>query len=288
MDLLQLKYFSAVARFEHITKAAEYLHIAQPSVSQMISRLEKELGIQLFDRVGKSIRLNAYGRILLAHAENVFDTLEKAIQEIDAMKSTIDQKVVVGGWPGSGILTNLLSSFSEKYPYIEIEFVQSDVDERCDVIFSFSTHSIPKTHSSEILIQEELMLAIPHRNPLSRYESLPLSSVKDEMFIGPHRGKPICEMIENYCKLAGFSPRVILEHDSADTLRRMLQLGLGIAFFPEKTWGFSSQSPFFKSVHIESPLCIRTLYISWRNAGECPRAVQMLTSFAKAYFKLMN
>ena len=50
MDLLQLKYFSAVARFEHITKAAEYLHIVQQSVSQMISRLEKELGIQLFDR----------------------------------------------------------------------------------------------------------------------------------------------------------------------------------------------------------------------------------------------
>lgn len=82
MDLLQLKYFQVVARLEHMTRAAEELHISQPSLSKMISRLEKHLGVPLFDRHGKQIRLNRFGKIFLNRVDRVFAELEEGQYEL--------------------------------------------------------------------------------------------------------------------------------------------------------------------------------------------------------------
>ena len=71
MNLQQLEYFRVVATLEHITKAANVLHIAQPALSKIIKTLERELGLQLFDRVGKNIVLNENGKILLKYARQV-------------------------------------------------------------------------------------------------------------------------------------------------------------------------------------------------------------------------
>ena len=69
MDLLQLQYFIAIAEYQHITKAAAHLHVSQPSLSNTLSRIENELGTQLFDRQGRNIVLNDSGKIVLAHAK---------------------------------------------------------------------------------------------------------------------------------------------------------------------------------------------------------------------------
>jgi DNA-binding transcriptional LysR family regulator len=82
MDLLQLSYFRVVARVEHMTKAAEELFIAQPSLSKTIRRLEKEIGVPLFDRQGRSIRLNQFGKAFLEHIERIFRELEEGQREV--------------------------------------------------------------------------------------------------------------------------------------------------------------------------------------------------------------
>ncbi len=77
MELLHLRYFRVVARLEHITKAAEELCIAQPSLSKTIRHLEQEVGVPLFDRPGRSIRLNQFGKAFLEHIETLFHELEE-------------------------------------------------------------------------------------------------------------------------------------------------------------------------------------------------------------------
>ena len=85
MDLLQLRYFLVVARREHISKAAEELYIAQPSLSRTIRRLEKEIGVPLFDRRGKSIRLNQFGQAFLEYVEQQFRLLEEGQHKVREM-----------------------------------------------------------------------------------------------------------------------------------------------------------------------------------------------------------
>ncbi|ASS63420.1 HTH-type transcriptional regulator GltC [Bacillus velezensis] len=82
MELLQLKYFQTVAYTEHISKAAEQLKIAQPSLSLTIKRLENELGTALFERKGRNIKLSSSGKILLKHVNRIFTEIENAQTEI--------------------------------------------------------------------------------------------------------------------------------------------------------------------------------------------------------------
>ena len=85
MDLLQLRYFRVVARVEHMTKAAQELFIAQPSLSKTIRRLEKEIGVPLFDQQGRTIRLNQFGKAFLEHIERLFRELEEGQREVRDM-----------------------------------------------------------------------------------------------------------------------------------------------------------------------------------------------------------
>lgn len=82
MELLQLQYFQVIARTQNISAAAAQLHISQPSLSQILKRLEQEAGAPLFDRVGKRIVLNAYGTVFLKHVEEAFTALDNATTEI--------------------------------------------------------------------------------------------------------------------------------------------------------------------------------------------------------------
>lgn len=85
MELLHLKYFQIVAKHEHMTQAAEELCISQPSLSKVVNRLEEELGVPLFDRQGRNIRLNAFGKAFLKRVERVFRELEDGKKEITDM-----------------------------------------------------------------------------------------------------------------------------------------------------------------------------------------------------------
>ena len=88
MELNQLKCFLEVARLEHITQAAEQLHITQPALSKVIARLEDDLGVKLFDREGKNIRLNEYGRVALRYAQRIMYTigdLQAELEELSAV-----------------------------------------------------------------------------------------------------------------------------------------------------------------------------------------------------------
>lgn len=86
MELLQLQYFKTIAECQHITRAANKLMISQPSLSNTLSRIENELGVQLFDRQGGNIILNNYGKIVLEHANNILRELDNIRTEIDELE----------------------------------------------------------------------------------------------------------------------------------------------------------------------------------------------------------
>src|SRR5579872_2474131 len=99
MELHQLRYFLAVARFRSFTRAAEHSRIAQPSLSQQIRKLEDELGARLFDRMGRSIRLTTFGERFEEHARRVLNNVEDAKRDVDAMLGLRASPVFVGVIP---------------------------------------------------------------------------------------------------------------------------------------------------------------------------------------------
>ena len=115
MELQQLRYFLTVARLEHMTRAAEELHITQPSLSITISRLEESLGVPLFDRYRRQIKLNEFGKAFLRRVERIFDELEEGKRELLDLAGLEHGTVSVAS-TSMGILKDLIDSFLTQYP----------------------------------------------------------------------------------------------------------------------------------------------------------------------------
>src|SRR5487761_1890533 len=128
MELHQLRYFRAVARFRSFTRAAEHEHVAQPSLSQQIRKLEDELGARLFNRLGRRVTLTAFGERFLDHAARVLQELEGARQEIQYIQGLRRGCVSLGAIPTLApfLLPRILKAFAASCPGITVK-VQEDL-----------------------------------------------------------------------------------------------------------------------------------------------------------------
>jgi DNA-binding transcriptional LysR family regulator len=283
MELLQLRYFMTAAHFQSTTRAAEYLHVAQPSISQAISRLEKELDVKLFNRDGKKIQLNSYGILFLRAVEDAFETLDKTLDELRLIKVTSAHPLTVSLWPRSALCSRILIAFSDRYPYVELKVVPDGFENHDLTLLSRASHQLPPP-PSEVIFQEEIFLAVHKNHNFAQYDALPLEAVRDENFIMLTKGCPFRQMADSFCELAGFTPKVAFESDYADTLHRMLRLGMGVALLPEKTWK-SREHSHFKMIKIASPVCMRTIHLAWKRDRELSPTAQIFRDFVKQYLK---
>ncbi|AVF28115.1 HTH-type transcriptional regulator GltC [Paenibacillus larvae subsp. larvae] len=141
MELLQLKYFQKVAKIQHMTKAAQELHIAQSSLSRTISRLEEDLGVSLFERKGRQIHLNMFGQRFLNRVERIFTELEEGTEEIAELQGIENKRVVVGATI-TRLLPDLFKEFLTVHPDVKFQ------------LFQFSTTEIKKAFTVYVYVQD--------------------------------------------------------------------------------------------------------------------------------------
>lgn len=286
MDIHSLTYFKKTAELQHMTRAAEALRVAQPSLSRTIAALEGELGVQLFDRVGKNILLNPYGEIVLRHTNTILRELEDIHTELAEARDESRRSVSISVYAASKLLPLLVKEFKREYPSIVLHIVQGDLADRGEE-YDLSIYSSLQPGSGlhqEMLIEEDILLALPVSNPLSSRESLDLREVAQEEFICLQKGKSLRSITDNYCKVAGFDPNVILECDSPETVRELISAGVGISFIPMVTWsGMESDS--VRLVPISFPQCRRYINLSWREHGYLSPAAVLFRDFVRAYFR---
>ena len=120
MELLQLKYFLMLARTEHVSQTAAALHISQPSLSSTIKKLENEIGVPLFIRQGRNIKLSSYGQAYLPYVEEVFTALENGQRTLDTLRGNEDNHLALGIL-SPYIWKDLLRAFNETHPSIKMD-----------------------------------------------------------------------------------------------------------------------------------------------------------------------
>lgn len=290
MDFLQLKYFQVVARLENITRAAEELHIAQPSLSKTIARLEESIGVPLFERLGRRIRLNQFGKIFLRRVERSFHELEDGQREV-ADLAALERRSVTVGASSSRFLPNLLKEFLVKYPQVNFRLLQitkqHEIQERLlsgefDLCISF----LPLDHANihcEPLIVEEIFLAVSPEHRLAGRGSIQLKEAADESFISLTTEYGLRELTSNFCRQAGFTPTISFEINTLEVISSLVQAGLGIAFLPAY-WrgGDSNNAPV--QLHIENPVCQRTICLSWVKDRYMSSPTRKFSQFVMEYF----
>ncbi|MFE0171314.1 LysR family transcriptional regulator [Streptomyces sp. NPDC059002] len=286
MDLLQLRYFQAVARYEHISRAAQELRVAQPSLSRTIARLEADLGTPLFDREGRRIRLNQYGAIFLRH-------VDRALSELDdgrrALRDARDTGLGRVGIASETLLTisPLLGSFRAAYPRADVRLYQSDAEEMDrqlragEVDFCVASQPLTGANLESIeLAREEVLLAVPFGHWLDGRESVTIPEIADEPFVSTRRGHWQRALLDKLFAAEGLTPVLSCEGNEPAASQNMISAGLGIGLIPAMSRQAGTETPVPVAwVHVDAPGCSRVLTLVWNRDAYLSEAALRLREF---------
>lgn len=290
MELLQLKYFLTVARLEHMTRAAEALGIVQPALSQTIARLEGELGVPLFDRLGRNIHLNHFGRAYVQHVERIFEELEQGRREISELADGSQGQVEFALGAATHLLPDLLRAFRKDHPGVHFQLSQHPVTDlvqqltrgACDLCISSPPLQQPGI-TSVPLLTEDILLAFPSNHPLAQFSQIRLDEVAQEAFISLKPGHSLRELTDSFCRQAGFRPHIAFESDEPSTIRGLIRAEQGIAFVPAISWR-GSVGLSVVQVKVSEPKCQRTVGLSWLTGRRLSMVTQQFRQFVIEYF----
>ena len=261
MEFTALRYFYEAAQRQHITKAADALHIAQPALTKTIKALEEELGVKLFYKVGRGIVLSEYGKLLKEKAEKIIgevDDLPIELEKlIDARRNTVDLNVLAA----STITTKIIIDFKKSYPNALFKMTQQESKKKSDIMILTNTvgSELPPRVKRKDIIEERIFLAVPSRSAFAGRDEIDLRDTSECDFIslsGARRFRPLCDA---YCCFAGFKPRVVFESDSLIAVKNLIAAGVGVAFWPEFSWGELENTDTIKLLRIKNPDCRREI-----------------------------
>ena len=210
INLLQLKYFQEVAKYQNITRTAEILHVSQPSLSTAIRHLEEELGIELFDRKGKSIVLNENGQNFLRDINSMFELLNRNQQNRNRLASGKTQKIYIGGE----------KSMTSLNPEILDFFILAEEP---------GSHPGPRL----ILDHEKHCILMSSHHPLAECSSVTLDMLKDETFVFVTPNANILPPGYRICEKAGFSPKVACVTNERAVLLAILRESPYVSLVPD-------------------------------------------------------
>lgn len=268
MQLLQLQYFLAVARTEHMSHAALSLNITQSSLSKTIAKLEDELGVPLFDRNGKKIRLNNYGKLYAKEVERALRILQDAHEEILEMADIEGDRVSISVM-SSTILPNIFKRFYDRRPNIRIQqsiLPDSVAKERLisgeiELCISNTPITGPDIEWLPIL-KERLDLIVPKNHRLAQFDEIDLLEAKNEHFIGYKSGLESISMFEKCCLQAGFTPNIVFEGTEMSIVLQLVNEGQGITFYPQYSF-LGEQLTNTKIIRLKNKHCYQTVGFAW-------------------------
>lgn len=245
MELRQLQYALQIAADKNFSRAAEKLHIAQPSLSQQLAKLEKELGVLLFSRNTNSVELTHAGAAFMEKAHMILDMVNQLTKEMEDISDLKKGKLTVGSLPitGSHVLPRVLPLFHTRYPGIEIHLVEDTTQVLEHLTAAGQTDlsllTLPVLEDNlayEQLLEEEIVLAVPPHHPLADRaadgEQVGIEELRDEPFIVLKRGQGFRQIALELCAKHGFEPRIVFESSNIETVQALVAAGMGIAYVP--------------------------------------------------------
>ncbi|WP_181771326.1 LysR family transcriptional regulator [Amycolatopsis pittospori] len=290
MDLLALRYFQTVARLEHVGRAAEKLRVAQPSLSRTLARLEADLGVPLFDRHGRRIRLNRFGAAFLRRVDRVLAELDDARQELDDAAG-LERGVVTVAAESLLAITEPLRGFVPDHPLVDVRLSQASATGMVEKLLSgdvdlcVTSQPLPGNDiRSRVLLDERVMLCVPSGHRLAGKGRVELADLEGEPFLTTRPGYWQRSLADHLFAKAGLDLHIVCEGDEAGALFQLIDSGLGIAFVPS----LGQRADIGMSVvwlEVDDPECRRVLSVAWREDTYLSAAAQRFRDHIVEHFR---
>ncbi|MCP1308884.1 LysR family transcriptional regulator [Paenibacillus tyrfis] len=290
MEWQQLEYFHTVARLQHMTLAAQTLCITQPALSRSIARLEKELGVPLFERNGRAIVLNRYGRLFLNRVNRIMNEYQEGKRELEDLIHPEHGEVSLGFLHTLGVhsIPDVIRSFRSAYPQIHFQLHQNSTQFLLDQLSAggidlcMAAPQETKHMQWASLWNEELFVIVPKDHPLAASESVLLEDIRSEPLISFKKGYGLRKITDKLFEQAGIGPDIRFEGDEVHTIAGLVAAGLGVAVIPD-TKGIERANLSF--LRVRWPECRRVIGIGWIEGRYLSPAAERFRDFVIDYFR---
>lgn len=270
MNIHQLQYFCVLAETQHYTKASQILMITQPSLTHSIKELEKELGVSLFTRQGRNIKINQYGRSLYEKVSPILAELDKVKYDMEMMVDPSKGVINLSFLPSlaQDFIPKTISSFLQKDNNGKIKFILNQGTTK-DIHENFKANKVDLAFSSKIeeegiasipILQQELFLITPLNHPLAVLNEIDLEEAVQYPFVIYNKTSGLRQVIDDLFHSINIKPKVSVELCEDTTVCAFVASNFGIAIVPN-IFGLDHYP--VKVIKIKEPVYERYIYLSY-------------------------
>jgi DNA-binding transcriptional LysR family regulator len=289
MELRHLEYFVAVVEEASFTRAAARVHVAQPGVSAQVRQLERELGEQLLDRSGKTVRLTDAGAAVLPYARAALSAAAGVQLAVDELSGLVRGRVAVGmisSWSAMN-LPDVLADFYHQHPAVVITLSEANSSELLDGLAGGALDlaliglagAPPPGIDIQVVIDVPLVAVVSNDDPLAREASTTLAALGQRALMSLPHGTGLRAALESGCAAAGIRPRVAFEASEPLVLAHLAGRGLGVAILPESAAAGQGQ---LRTVPITGPGLRSRLALAWSVRAPGSPAARALIGHARS------
>ena len=294
MTLLQLQYFKVLSQTLHYTRAAEMLHISQPSLSYAISELEKELGVKLFEKDHRKIDLTVYGQQYLPYVERALDLLREGADVVSYISNSSPQIVHLGYF--HSVSASLVPSIVENFyhqdgtDHIRFHFTESTSYDILNLIRSgkldmgFSVHQADWAESVGV-VRQPLYLAVPSGHPLADTKSVSFQDFAKEPQIMLERGSNLRAKMDQLFSQQKTIPNIVFEVRECNAALQYVGLGFGVSVLPQVP-AMDSEKVSVLPIADHEQEFVRTVYFTYPRKHTFSPAVRMVQEYIIENYKL--
>jgi LysR family transcriptional regulator, hydrogen peroxide-inducible genes activator len=240
MELSQLRYVQAIAETGNFTRAADKVNISQPSLSQQIINLEREIGHRLFHRLGRKAVLTEAGIVFLERARKILSEVENATKELSD-SPTLERRITVGAIPTvcPYLLPPMIEACKVKYPNLQIDvreefrsdLLRAVLEGEVDLAITATPITNPRL-SVEPLMTEPLLLVVAKDHPLSKKHDITVKDIADETFVMLGTSSSVAAQIQTFFCDRQFVPRIGFRCAQVPTAKLFVSQGYGVSLLP--------------------------------------------------------
>ena len=288
----ELEWFVVLAETEHMTRAAEKLSLAQPTLSRALGRLERRAGAPLFDRVHRRLRLNPFGEIMLEHARRGLAELSAAEERISTLRDPEHGTIRLAFLHSiaAGLTPEVLRAHRAHAPGVTVELTQAVGHEIIEHVRAGRVDlglTAPRPDDDELawtgLHRQQLCLAVPAGHRLAGRDEVALVEAADEPFMMLRRPIGFRRITDDLCARAGFSPQPAFESTEIGTMEGFVSAGLGVAIVPEPRPGRHEPGVSYPS--LTDDLAHRMIGLTWLRERPRSPVVEQFAAFVTERFR---
>ena len=287
MTLLQLQYFKTLARVLHYTQAAAELHIAQPSLSYSIKELEKELGVKLFEKDSRHVRLTIYGEQFLPYAERALRMIDEGVSVLQQMAGSSQQIVRLCYFHSisASLIPSLMLGIygQDKNQNIRFQFMEApsfDLYQQLkkgSLDVAFCLHQDEELESV-VIMRQPLYLAVPEHHPLAKRDSVRFEDFAQEPCVTLDKPSSLRTQLDKIYADHGVTPNVVFEVRECNAALQYVALRFGVAVLPQVP-AMENEKVVVIPIQDETHSFVRTVYFSWMKNRPLSPAVRRVRDY---------